>query len=124
MSSAWQEAVKAAIEATAVTWPVSLDYMPDSPDQAIAVYNTGGTDPERDKIGGRWQPSWQVLMRGAPDDREPVIDAALVINTALEGAGAITGARRVMAGQSNPIPVRLDERRRPVYSLNYRAVMT
>jgi hypothetical protein len=124
VSSSWQEAVKAAIEATAVTWPVSLDHMPDSPDQAVAVYNTGGADPERDKLGERWQPGWQVLLRGAPNDREPVIDAALIINAALEGAGSVTGMRRVLAGQSNPIPVRLDEKRRPVYSLNYRAVVT
>lgn len=121
MSSAWQEAVKTAIAATAVTWPISFDYMPDSPDQAIAINNTGGTDPERDKLGRRWQPSWQVLLRGAPDDREPVIDAAMIINAALEGAGTVAGMRRVLAGQSNPFPVRLDEKRRPVYSLNYRA---
>lgn len=118
--------IKAALESASVTggateWTAYLSYIPDSPDKAIAIYDTGGESV--DQSGGTKydRPTFQLYIRGEAWGYEAARTKARDAFDALNAAEP-SGYTYLYAVTPEPIPVRYDENNRPELSWNFRAM--
>lgn len=105
-------------------WMIYQDFMPDKPDRAIALFETGGEAP---------LPSWavdkpglQVLVRAKADEFVEARAQLKLAFTVLHDGEAAVGAAYtfIQAVQSGAIPLGPDENRRPRFAQNYRMMKT
>lgn len=119
--------ITAALDAAGVTggstgWTAQRWHMQDTPDQAVAVYETGGGVPEERLALD--SPGFQIRVRGAADDFRSPRQKLLDVFNALHSQEANIGGAYVFvyAVQSGPIPMGMDEKRRPEFVQNYRVM--
>lgn len=103
-------------------WQVFVGYMQATPDRAICVYETPGEAPLE-----RWAidyPSFQIKVRGKPDDYDAVRQKFQDIFLALHANESNIGTVFVYcyARQSSPTPMGQDENRRPSLVWNFRTM--
>lgn len=96
--------------------------LPDQPDEAVAIFSTGG--PEASTKDGYAQPAIQVMVRGTGDPRTGDTLAQAIYDE-LHGLRYVTlpgGTHVVYCAGIQPEPVSLgeDENGRHRYSLNFR----
>ena len=110
---------------TGVTGDIFVECLPETPDQAIAVYATGG--PGGDGKLPYDNPTIQVIVRGNQDPRAPGALAQTIYdllhgfrNSTFMTSGAwIVGCRGI---QSAPVHIGRDENGRHEYSLNFQLI--
>lgn len=112
---------------TGVSGNTFLGHMPSTPDAAIMFKVTGGLS--LDNAGSGYdEPSIQVMTRGEVYDRQGPLDRILDIYSALaglhavtldEGGTAETYVVRVLALQSYPADLGMDDNERWEWSQNY-----
>ncbi len=101
---------------------IYVDHMPDTVDEGLCVYSSGGSAPDVSTSLAR--PAIQILLRGNRSARETCAKAEAIL-TELHGLHDTiftAGGSRVMlcsARQSEPIPLGLDENGRHQYSINF-----
>lgn len=106
-------------------WQVFFNYMQDQPDRAICIYETPGPAPEE-----KWAieyPSFQIKVRGGPDDAEAARAKLTEIFQTLQGSGRGFGIGTpyyvyIYAAHSGALPMGQDENRRPSFAQNYRTM--
>lgn len=103
-------------------WEVQRWHLQDTPDQVVVIYETGGDVPEERYALDR--PGFQIRVRGLADDfRTPRQKLADVFNALHTGEVAIgTSYVFVYGVQSGPIPMGMDEKRRPSFVINFRTM--
>lgn len=100
---------------------IFIETMPDTPDEAIGLYSTGGLAPDIATSVAR--PGAQIIVRGSRDPRLAAAKA-LAIQGALHGMHStefVSDETRIMlcaARQSEPIALGPDENGRHEYSIN------
>jgi hypothetical protein len=110
------------------TWTVYKSLMPDKPDRAVVVVETGGSAPY-----GRFamtEPAFQVRLRGSPinESTSAYADARLrieQIKNNLHGMTPTTLSPAYYAAvwaEQEPFSLGLDENQRPEFSVNFRAL--
>ena len=95
--------------------------MPDTPDESVCVYDTGGFEPEANFIYER--PTVQVRVRGAKGDYVATYTLTQGIRDTLHPLAnyTINGARYVAIWcQSDIISLGFDKNHRPMLSVNFR----
>lgn len=107
-----------------------MQFMPDTPDLCVAVYEYDGMPPE-DVMGQALpkveKPRVQVIVRGAVDDYPTARDRAVAIRTALCAvadsalAGVQVAALRPTGGV---LPMGNDPQGRPKVAANFQAWLT
>jgi hypothetical protein len=121
--SAFVEAIAARLTAAGVSdggWPVDKLGAQATPDQSITIYETGGQEPiGKDRRVRR--PSFQVVTRAGPTSRKAASDKAHASLLALDQQ-VVSGFGMFMATQSAPISLGVDERGRPLFAVNFRAM--
>ena len=101
-------------------WPIFLGHMPDNGDQAIAVFDLPGDQPE--SIWRIDHPSFQVMVRGKPYEydtsRTKMQDVFAALHASEEN---MTGSDYVvlLASTSNPISLGVDAHFRPLLVQSY-----
>lgn len=117
--------IAADLEVGAVGTVVFLENMPDQPDTAVCVYDTGGAPPTLTQGDDTDQPSFQVVARslsaGTARQTMQTIFQGLhgMTETTIHG----THVKLLYALQSNPISLGRDEKQRFSFSWNYRAMV-
>lgn len=114
----------------ATGWTASAGYMPDDPDQVIAVFETPGAEPELTPVGSSEtaydEPSFQVRGRAGKFGYDTLRDQMGAIFRALHGAdldGFGDQAYVLVRGvQSAPLPLGLDDASRPGMTWNFTAL--
>ncbi len=105
-----------------------LEHLPDAPDEAVAVYSTGGNPLPAAATQGYDEPTLQLLVRGAPEDPESPKARADGLYAALQGLryvwldeGGVDAVFLVACSspQTAPVGIGTDERGRQRYSLNF-----
>lgn len=119
--SAYQEAIATAIEDLGITTPIFRGMVPSDPDAVIGVFETGGLEPENDKVSWRGQPTFQILTRAPALDRQIASDQAALLLASLHRAD-VAGFRMFRAQQSTPTSLALDDRNRPRFVVNFRGI--
>lgn len=102
---------------------IFIDHIPDSPDQAVAVYSNAG--PESDSKLPYDEIHFQIIVRSNSDEQW-ALDKWKAIYSRLHGARNIelpdgTLLIYALAMQSSPFPLGDDVNGRPQYSGDYRA---
>lgn len=108
---------------TGATGNIFIETLPDSPDEAIGIYSTGGPTPE-----GRHpydNQTLQIIVRGTQDPRTAQATAQQIYDLlhTFRDAAFVDGGVWVVgchAMQSGPAHIGQDESRRHEYSLNIR----
>jgi hypothetical protein len=109
-------------------WTAFKSYLPDSPDRAVAIFETPGEPAEVVKPGTGQAydfPGFQVRIRGAEWDYEAMRARLYAIFLALHDSdmGSVTTGSpqylMVRSRQSGPFPLGLDERSRPGATWNF-----
>lgn len=102
----------------ATGWTLGKSYLPPSPDQVVALFETAG--PEADQTEGtRYdEPTFQVRARGATFEYDQLRDKMTEVFNSLNDA-TIAGFVFVFAVQSGPLPLGYDENNRPELSWNF-----
>jgi hypothetical protein len=104
-------------------WGIFIGEMPDKPDTAITVYDTGGMDPN--PAFAQDQPAVMVKVRTAPGDYLQGWARAHAIKNALLGlpSQTINGTRYVLCNMKGDInQLGRDESRRMAFSLNFQLI--
>ena len=105
---------------TLISGTVYLDDMPDTPDNVVALYHSGGYP--RDLSGGMVEePTFQVRVRNA--SAATALTKCETIKDALHGVveQTINGNRYLLIAQMGDIQnMGKDSRGRPEYSMNFR----
>jgi len=124
------DALKNHLVAKGITWPIYTGYLPPTPDQVIALFETPGDDADivsdsseisYDKSG------FQVRVRGARLDYESVRDQIHLCFVALHANEPATTSGEpvfvyVYAVGSGPLPMGLDGNERHELSWNFRTM--
>ena len=102
-----------------------VEWMPDEPDVAVAIYTGSGS--ESSAAEGEDKPNLMVRIRGTRDARTALTKAALVYN-ALHGLGdtlLADGTRLIycLAIQSGFNRIGVDEAGRHIYTCNFRTMI-
>ena len=104
-----------------------LQFMPDTPDLCVGVYEYQGRPPV-ETMGARLpvveMPRVQVIVRGAVDDYPTARDRAVGIRAALAVISDQTFAGVVLmrlAASGTVMPMGVDEKQRPKVSANFQA---
>ena len=108
---------------TGTSGNIFIDALPSSPDEAIMIESTGGT--EMDSLLGYDMPTRRILVRGGQDPREPKQLAKGIYNDLhgfsndrlIEGGIFVVGAHGI---QSGPVNVGQDDNNRHRFSINFR----
>jgi len=106
------------------TGDIFIATMPDKPDEAIAIYPTGGYKAEGTRLSRAGLPTVTILVRGDRDPRTAE-DRAQLIYDLLEGFHAdsfVSGGYYIIdcrGIQSGPNHIGQDENLRHRYSLNF-----
>jgi hypothetical protein len=113
----------AAVSSLALTFATDLfvSEMPDTPDQCVCVYDTGGFDPEGDFNYER--PTAMIRVRGAKGAYTAGHELAQACRDALLGTAdsTVNGARYIgiwVVGDVNHIGY--DDNHRPLFTVNFR----
>lgn len=114
-----------AANPTSTQWMIYEHFLEDGApnhDRAIALYETPGEPPLQ-----TWlitYPSFQVVVRGGPDEATEVRQKQQDIYDLLHCGNVVLGTAFVycFAKQSAPIGMGRDERRRPKSAWNYRTM--
>lgn len=99
--------------------------MPASPDECVAIYDTGGGDPEADYSYDR--PTFQIEVRGSKRDYRGAYDLARSIRDYLAPLANVTvGSTRYVGvwAMGDVFFLGYDENARPMLTLNFRAHRT
>lgn len=109
------------------TWPVYVGHLPDSPDNAVAVYDTSGTPDGRIMKTGETirHPGFQVRTRARTHQEAyqkllqiaEAIDAIRRLVVALDGTG-YTIAAATRTGDLLPLGQEPDSKKRDGFTLN------
>jgi hypothetical protein len=115
---------------TADGYEIHKSYLPEQPDKAVCIYETGGQGPIRAMRSSPGQPvaeqpRIQIVVRASAFD---YATARLKINDVyklLEGFGGqtVSGVRYLWIGAvQSPFPFRRDENSRPLLAVNFDVV--
>jgi len=112
-----------ALDAASVTggvtgWTLYKSYLPDSPDLAIAVFETGGPTPDQTQGDKFDEPSFQVRGRGEAFGYDALRTKMQEVFDALNDA-TVSGYTFIFADSSGPIPMGYDKNDRPELSWNF-----
>lgn len=105
-------------------WDVHTGIMPPTPDRAIALYDTGGLDPNP-----KWLidfPTVQVLVRGGVGDYIVAFQEAKTLKDILLGVNAqtINGDRWDGINMNGDLGyIGRDEQNRPLFSMNFALII-
>jgi hypothetical protein len=109
---------------SAVTgWGIWIGREPETPDQAVTVYDYGGDPPSPKHLIDR--PAVQVRVRGVPYGYAAAYAHALKCREALQGyAGHDVGSTRyvLITAASDPVFLQYDARSRPIWVVNYNVI--
>ena len=94
--------------------------LPDNPDQAVAVIETGGDPPDETTGDEHEFPTFQILVRGKEWDYETARSKMAGVVTELDNA-TISGFVYLFPNQS-PLALPYDEKNRPIISMNFRTM--
>src|SRR5262245_56993919 len=111
------------VSGSTASWCVTMDYMPASPDRAIALYETGGFPNDRGQ-GLQDRPTFQVIIRGPRHGYSTARTKMSAARTALDGIGPVTlSGRRYtdLEAQGEPLSLGPDQNERPRVSMNFTA---
>jgi len=103
-------------------WGLYRGYLPDEPDAAVAIFETGGPPP--DTRAAVEYPSFQLRVRGPAEDYATARTRIEAVRAALHGREAELGDAWVYlhAQHSGVQPLGRDARRRPGFVLNFIAM--
>lgn len=115
--------ILAGTSSLALTFATDLfvSEMPDTPDQCVCVYDTGGFEPEANFNYER--PTAQVMVRGAKGAYPTAFSLAQSIRDILHGTAnyTINAARYIgIWCQSDILSLGYDKNHRPMLSVNFR----
>jgi hypothetical protein len=100
--------------------------LPDQPDTAVCIYDTGGGPPTLVTRDDTDSPSWQVLSRSL--DASTALTNLQTIFRGLHGITETTThglhIKLLWAMQSNPVSLGRDEKQRFQFVMNFRAYVT
>jgi Bacteriophage minor capsid protein len=105
-----------------------LEHLPDSPDEAIGIYSTGGNPLPASDTYGYDEPTVQLMVRGEVDDPLAPKERADGLYAALQGLRYVTldsgGEDEVFvvvtsSPQTAPVNIGSDETGRYRYTLNF-----
>lgn len=108
---------------TTGNWPCFLGYMPDSPDQMLAIQYTGGY-PQDEHSGSNMLQTFQVAVRAAKLSHSICETKWKAMFNALqdsEGSTGMTDIYLVQANNTGPLDF-LDAKNRHVMTCNFRLV--
>lgn len=116
-----------AVSALALEYAVNffISEMPDTPDECVCIYDTGGETAEPHMTYER--PTFQIRMRGARGGYGDAYDLAQAIKIELNGINDVIIVTTRYIGIwliSDIIFVGYDEKHRPLLSINFRAHRT
>lgn len=113
----------AGVVGGATGWVLSKGYMPPTPDQVLAVFETPGEPPEVGKGDATVYdyPGFQVRVRGAKFGYSAARAKLQDVFDALH-AREPSGYVYVYAAGSGPLPLGNDAQQRPELTQNYRAM--
>jgi hypothetical protein len=100
--------------------PLFLSDMPPSPDQAVGVISSGGNPPETTM--DLQEQRFTVLVRGVTRTYAETEELAQRLYQSLHMASIATGWVYCYATIAGPFFLGLDESKRPMFSLNFRAL--
>lgn len=110
----------------AVGTVVFKENLPDQPDTAVCLYDTGGGPPTLTRGDDTDSPSFQVLSRSAD-----AATALTTLQTVFQGLHGITETdlhglhvKLLWALQSVPMSLGLDDKQRFLFSQNFRALVS
>lgn len=103
------------------SWYGFKSYMPPTPDQSIAVFETPGEDPDQSDGTAYDLPGFQVRIRGEKFEYDVARTKAEAVFSALNNA-TISGYVYVFAATSAPLPMGYDKSDRPELSWNFRCM--
>lgn len=113
--------IAAGVVAVSGAWTVKVGRLVDSPDQMVVVTDTGGQIPNPAYLLD--YKTFQVLVRGKPDDYSGAYDQAIKCKDVLLGMNPVdVGADRWsgVTGLGDIGFLRYDEKNRPLFSVNFR----
>ena len=101
-----------------------ISEMPDSPDECVCIYDTGGENSEPSYTYER--PAIQVRVRGNKGKYQDAYDLATGIKNVLNGASTTINSARYIGIWSvgDVIFIAYDDNHRPLLSINFRAHRT
>lgn len=104
---------------------VFKEKLPDQPDTAVCIYDTGGGPPTLTKGDDTDSPSFQVVARSL--DPATALGELQTIFRALHGMTETTveglHVKLLWYLQSNPVPLGQDEKQRYRFAQNFRAMV-
>lgn len=100
------------------SWTGFKSYLPDSPDQAIAILETGGEEPDIDYTF----PDFQIMVRGQKFEYDVAKAKMDAVYTALHNA-TVSGYIYIFA-KAPSFPIGYDENERPILSINFKTMKT
>jgi hypothetical protein len=104
-------------------WTLFKGLMPDSPDQAVALYETGGPPPGQEKGGTRLsEPTFQVRVRAGAHDYSAARTKIQEVFAELDDA-TISGYIFVFPLNAGPLPLGQDTNERPHLTWNFRTMV-
>lgn len=103
-------------------WTGYKSYLPDTPDKAVAIYETGGPPPETALAIA--YPTFQCRVRGEASGYAAARAQAQAVVDALHAQAAAVGAAYVYlyAANSGVLPLGNDENDRPHLTVNFRSM--
>jgi len=108
----------ASVVGGATGWTLYKSYMPDSPDTSIAIFETGGGEPDQTQGDAYDMPTFQVRARGDAFGYSDLRTKMQAVFTALNNA-TVSGYVFIFADSSGPIPMGYDKNNRPELAWNF-----
>lgn len=102
-----------------------ISAMPEEPDEAVCIYDSGGSNPEYDYSYDR--PTFQIRVRGNAGDYRDAYALAAAIRDYLSPLADVTvGTTRYVGifATGDIFFVGYDGRQRPILTMNFRAART
>lgn len=110
-----------SITGGATGWTAFASFLPDSPNKAVAAFETGGDVPEMAMAGTNYpKPTFQIRIRGDESDYQVTRTKAQDAITALHRFEV--NNQTFFAVQSAPISIGNDKNDRPNLTVNFRVV--
>lgn len=99
-------------------WTLYKSYLPDEPDKAIAIFETGGDPPDQSE-GTRYDViRFQLIVRGVEYGYDTAHDKIQTIFNALNDV-SYSGYVYIFGLQANPLSLGYDVKNRPELSINF-----
>ena len=99
-------------------WTLYKSYLPDQPDQAVGLFETGGDPPDQSEGTRVDVLTFQLRVRGKKLKYDEAHTKILAIFNALNDAD-ISGYVYIYGMQAGPIPLGYDVDERPELSINF-----